>query len=291
METISNGIVKVVVSPLGAELQSVVKNGHEYLWQGDEKYWNRRSPVLFPIVGRVYDNVYRYKGGSFEIGQHGFARDMNFELKSRSEDEVVFQVEDNEETLAIYPSKFRLTIGYKLEGNAVVVSWTVENIGNEKMSFQIGAHPAFNYPDFKPEADERGFFTFDNQNPLEYIIPVGKGCTSPEKYVLQRDDQNAMPVKGGTFDCDTYVFEDNQIRKVTLCGMDRKPYVSVEFDMPLVALWSPSATKPDCPFVCIEPWCGRCDTYGYDGMFEDRPWMWHLNSGEIFQTSYKIILE
>ena len=54
METLSNSILTVQIAEHGAELQSIKKDGKEYLWQGDAKFWGRRSPVLFPIVGRVW---------------------------------------------------------------------------------------------------------------------------------------------------------------------------------------------------------------------------------------------
>lgn len=57
METISNSVLTVGVSEHGAELQSIQKNGKEYLWQGDTCFWGRRSPVLFPIVGRVWKTL------------------------------------------------------------------------------------------------------------------------------------------------------------------------------------------------------------------------------------------
>ena len=50
METLSNSILTVQIAEHGAELQSIKKDGKEYLWQGDAKFWGRRSPVLFPIV-------------------------------------------------------------------------------------------------------------------------------------------------------------------------------------------------------------------------------------------------
>lgn len=78
METLSNSVLTVQIAEHGAELQSIKKDGKEYLWQGDAKFWGRRSPVLFPIVGRVWNNKYRHAGNTYEIGQHGFARDMNF---------------------------------------------------------------------------------------------------------------------------------------------------------------------------------------------------------------------
>ena len=51
MEQLKNEKLTVVISSHGAELQSIKnEEGREYLWQGDEKYWPRRSPLLFPIV-------------------------------------------------------------------------------------------------------------------------------------------------------------------------------------------------------------------------------------------------
>ena len=80
MEKISNSILTVEISEHGAELQSIKKNGKEYLWQGDAKFWGRRSPVLFPNVGRVWNDKYTHMGNTYEIGQHGFARDMDFQV-------------------------------------------------------------------------------------------------------------------------------------------------------------------------------------------------------------------
>ena len=85
METLSNSVLTVQIAEHGAELQSIKKDGKEYLWQGDAKFWGRRSPVLFPIVGRVWNNKYRHAGNTYEIGQHGFARDMNFKLTYKEE--------------------------------------------------------------------------------------------------------------------------------------------------------------------------------------------------------------
>lgn len=72
-QTLSNKLLTVTASSVGAELQSIRSNltGHEYLLQGDPFYWKRRSPILFPIVGTVWD------GKEYAMNQHGFARDMN----------------------------------------------------------------------------------------------------------------------------------------------------------------------------------------------------------------------
>ena len=89
MDKISNSILTVEISEHGAELQSIKKNGKEYLWQGDAKFWGRRSPVLFPNVGRVWNDQYRHAGNTYEIGQHGFARDMDFQVTYKDDDGIV----------------------------------------------------------------------------------------------------------------------------------------------------------------------------------------------------------
>ena len=82
MHVIENEFLKVAVSPHGAELCSIFdkEKQHEVVWQADPAYWNRHAPVLFPFVGKVNEGLYRYKGKSYPMGQHGFARDMEFTL-------------------------------------------------------------------------------------------------------------------------------------------------------------------------------------------------------------------
>ena len=291
METIKNSILSIDIAEHGAELQSIKKDGKEYLWQGDAKFWGRRSPVLFPTVGRVWNNVYRHEGISYEMGQHGFARDMDFQLVSKEEDKIEYVLESTPETLAKYPFTFRLHIGYQLIENEVIVKWRVENLGKSELYFQIGAHPAFYFPNFDPTTSDRCFFAFDETKNLQYICPVEKGCVSPDIHTLQLNEEGLMPIDIHSFDCDTYIFENKQLKKITLLDKAKVPYLSLAFDTPLVAIWSPTKEHPDCPFICIEPWFGRCDAIGYEGEFKEKDWMQTLAPGEEFETTYKIIIE
>ena len=113
MKTISNKQLTIQVSPHGAELCSIVANGKEYLWQADPAFWRRHSPVLFPIVGSVWENEYRNEGVPYTLTQHGFARDMEFTLVAEKEDEVRYRLVSNEETLQKYPFPFCLEIDRK----------------------------------------------------------------------------------------------------------------------------------------------------------------------------------
>ena len=288
MHTLKNEVLTVTVSDHGAELQSIRKGETEYLWQGDPAYWGRRSPVLFPIVGSVWEKRYRVDGKEYELGQHGFARDMDFTLVSASDTEVRYRLESDEETLKKYPFRFVLEIAYRLHGNSLDVIWEVVNPSDGELYFQIGAHPAFNYPDYDPDRPERGFFSFDRSDGLECIRIKEKGCVDAEtKYPLEVPSDGLLPVTRETFDAiDTIMLQDSQIGKVTFHRIDGSPWLSLSFDAPVVGIWSPP-TK-NAPFICIEPWYGRCDRAGYEGEFKDKDWINRLAPGERFSSVYTI---
>ena len=223
MVRLANEHLTVEVSSHGAELCSIRGNasGQEYLWQADPTYWKRHSPVLFPIVGSVWENQYRHADKSYPLSQHGFARDMDFELVSQSETEVLFRLESNEETLAKYPFPFRLEIGYQLIHNQVKVLWSVYNPASTDMYFQIGAHPAFYYPDYIPETTERGYFSFDQTDNLSYILISEKGCVSLQTYPLNLQD-GLLPLDMHTFDHDALILENGQVNEVRLLDKNKQ---------------------------------------------------------------------
>ena len=288
MITLSNNLITVRIAEHGAELQSIRAGGHEYLWQGDPKYWGRRSPVLFPFVGRVWNDVYRHRGVEYPMGQHGFARDMDFIVKEQTATEATFSLSSTPETLAKYPFAFNLEISYRLDGNRITVEWTVKNDGEEDMHFQIGAHPAFYYRDLDTSAMQRGYLHIEtDRKPLQYIYPTEKGCTPCIRRSLDLPD-GCMEITTETFACDTYIFDNAQVTRLALADRQQRPYIALSFHTPLVAVWSPSAAHPDVPFVCLEPWYGRCDRVGYDGELADRDCMEHLPAGGIFTGGYDV---
>ena len=290
MKTLQNEYLSIQIAERGAELCSIMCNDKEYLWQADPKFWGRHSPVLFPIVGKVWDDVYTVEGKNYPLSQHGFARDMDFELVSQSATEVTYRLMSTEETLKKYPFPFLLEITYRLTGKMIEVIWKVENIGSSELHFQIGAHPAFVYQDFDVQTNERGYFAFDKPKGLRYVCPVEKGCVSAEEHLLALNEDGLMPIHTGTFDCDTYIFENSQLGKIVLLDRKKQPVVSLQFNTPLVALWSPTKAYPDCPFVCIEPWYGRADSISYQGEYKDKDWMQHLEADKTFIGGYSITI-
>lgn len=288
MHTLKNEILTVQVKEHGAELASIRKGSVEYLWQADPMFWGRHSPVLFPIVGSVWEKRYRVDGREFELGQHGFARDMDFTMVEGGEDEVRYRLESTEDTLKKYPWPFVLEIAYRLHGNMIDVIWEVSNPGNEDMYFQIGAHPAFNYPDYDPQTMERGFLSFDRSEGLECIRIKEKGCVDAETlYPLDIPADGLLPLTRETFDkIDTIMLQDGQIGSVALYRTDRTPWLKLSFEAPVVGIWSPPGKN--APFICLEPWYGRCDRAGYEGDYRDRDWVNRLAPGEKFSSVYTI---
>ena len=144
---IKNEHIKAKIKSFGAELNSLQKCAEEleYIWQGDSKYWNRHSPILFPIVGRLKNDSYTYQNQKYNMTQHGFARDKEFEVIKNEADFMEFRLKSDEKTLEIYPFSFELYLSYKLEKNSLIVSYKVINKSDDKMLFSIGAHPVFNW--------------------------------------------------------------------------------------------------------------------------------------------------
>lgn len=289
--TLTNDVLAVVIDTHGAELQSIdnIRTGRRYLWHGDKAYWGRRSPVLFPIVGSLWDGTFMMDGKEYGLGQHGFARDMEFAvMENVPENEAWFVLEANDETMMKYPRKFRLEIGYSLIGERVTVMWRVINEDTHEMSFQIGAHPAFNYPDFSPSDPIHAYFTTDGGKILYSQIIAEKGCIGDETMEVKADSDGLVPVTGATYSRGALIFADNQVHRVSMLSKDKRPYVTLMFSAPLVGLWSPSG---QAPFMCIEPWWGRADKVGYEGEFSERQYVNRLEPGETFEASYMMIFD
>lgn len=289
---LENDKLKVKVNCLGAELRSIYgkEKDLEYLWNADAKFWNRSSPVLFPFVGSLKNKKYTHNGKEYAMGQHGFARDMEFEVLSQNENEVWFSVKDTEETYAKYPFHFELEIGYRLEESNLKVMWKVKNTNDGEMYFSIGAHPAFFCPVHEGDKQTDYFIGLKDKegNIVDSFVNkllADAGLTSERTEVREYKD-GLIPIAEDLFDIDTLIIENNQVKRVALLDSNKNEYVAVTFDAPLVGIWSPP--RKSAPFVCLEPWYGRCDFEGFDGELKDREYGNTIAAGEVFAAEYVI---
>lgn len=207
--TIKNGELAAILTSEGAELQSLrdCRTRQEYMWNADPKYWKATSPILFPVVGMCRNQELRCNGRTYSMPPHGFAWNKGFETVSVSQNEILFALESDPETMRCYPFPFRLEDGY-------------------------------------------------------------------------------LRIAEDLFDQDALVVENHQVQRVSLCTPDRRPYVTVSFLTPVFGIWS--LPHKGAPFVCIEPWYGRCDRENFQGTLQEREWGNTLGVGDVFEAGYGI---
>lgn len=288
MHTIENEELRVMISDHGAELSGIFdkKNNREVLWNADPKYWKRHAPVLFPNVGRLYKDTCLIGGETYTSGQHGFARDMEFICVEETETSVTHLLEATDATKKAWPYEFQLYITHTLNGRDLTVAWKVVNKDQETMYFTIGAHPAFNVPVLQDTVQSRYHLTFSGQKELTYCL------LHPEYATAMPDQQHALPLENGTclidehmFDEGALIFDDGQITKAGITLPDGTPYVEISCEgFPNFGIWSAIGA----PFVCLEPWMGRCDNTGYDKELSQKPNINTLKPKEVFYKSYVI---
>ena len=275
---LENDILKITVDTHGAELSSIYRKDErrEMLWQGDPEFWGRRSPVLFPVVGKYKNGKTTYEGKEYFSGQHGFARDSEFTLVEKTETKISFELSSNEETLKQYPFRFRLVCSFELNNDRIIVGWNIENIDEKTIYFSIGAHPAFYCNKSKD------MLAMNSKN-IKYSLINSNGLYTPQKY----DVENSFVLHDNIFDNDALIIENSGVNEISLINNDKK-YLTVKIDAPLFGIWSP--TKKNAPFVCIEPWYGRCDAEVFNGDITEREWGNSLEVGEKWYKEYEIII-
>lgn len=251
--TLKNSRLTVEIDDLGAQLCSV-KNGAgtEYIWQADPAIWNRHAPILFPIIGRLRQNQYTYLSKTYTIPTHGFARDSRFAVAERSDCQVSFQLTHSEETLAVYPFPFTLTVTYTLEDNRLVKACKVENTGSGEMLYELGGHDGFVAP---LEAGE----TMDDYAirlpGVEVLTPYGmnEAAMLTPKGPSWALEGGRIPLKPSTYGLDTIILDQLQ-GKAMLVNKAGKARVTMDFTgFPYLGLWTQDRSF-DTNYVCIEPW-------------------------------------
>ena len=287
---LENEVLKLKVVSAGAEMKSLTRkaDGQEYLWKADPAFWGRTAPVLFPLVGKVVDDRYTENGVEYQMSQHGFARDKEFTCVSQTEEEIQFSLCQDEETKKVYPYDFELVVAYKLSGNDVEVTWTVKNPTTDTIYYSLGGHPAFACPLKDGESQTAYSFALETDKDAVVCTKFVDGYVTGETKEVALQNK-VLPIDAHLFDEDALVIENNQVHKVSLLDANKEEYLTVSYDAPVVGLWSPP--KKNAPFVCIEPWYGRCDRADFKGEWKEREWGNALNANEEKSGGYVITIK
>lgn len=256
--TLKNENASAAIETKGAELKSYIVGGRELMWCGDEKYWGKTSPFLFPMIGNLREGKTRIGGKEYAIGKHGFARDNEFEPLSQSETEAAFAFSANEETKKHFPFDFAVTLTYRLTRDELEILYRVTNRGSETMPYCIGAHPAF-----AVEGEfARCCLEFEqNETVNSPIMNLKTRMWSDHDRVLRLKDSKSFPLNYSLFDNDCVYFDTIRSKSCSLVFGTGKG-VSVRWaGFETLGVWTPD--HKEAPFLCIEPWCG-CDDYDTD---------------------------
>ncbi len=280
--------LEIKTTNLGAEIISVKFNGEEKIHQGSNVldkngnvFWKRHAPVLFPIVGSLKDNKTIINGKEYYMSQHGFARDMNFELIEKNDNIHSYVLKSSNETLEKYPFDFELYITYVVNNDKLITKYKVINKDSKKMPFGIGGHPAFicnisnndSYIEFDVHQEKIEFLQLENGLIKEY--PVKLDILKNKKRIDLNNElffNDAIIMKNVSGDNVYLKNKDNEILKFNFKGF------------PYLALWS----KENAPFVCIEPWYTIADKINTDGMFENKEGTIILDPDKSFECEYEV---
>lgn len=284
-ETIRNGRVSVSVKRHGAELCGIKgADGTESLWQADPAVWGRHAPVLFPIVGKLAEDRYTVGGRSYTMKQHGFARDMEFELVEATGESLGYRLVASPATREQYPFDFELTRRYRLLEAGVEITNEVVNPGRAPLLFSIGEHPGFALNWGEGDQVEDYALEFEKDEELNTVLlgPDHLLSTRTERVPLEG---RVLPLRRDLFDRDALIFLSLKSRKVTLTSRKHPRRLAVEFPgFPQLGIWA----KPGAPFVCIEPWYGHADPSGHTGELVAKPGIIALDPGKSFVCTWRV---
>lgn len=287
LTTIKSDALEVKINPKGAELCSVKdRSGFEYMWQADPQVWPRHAPVLFPVVGKLKNDRYRYNGTEYTLTQHGFARDRLFDLAEEKQGACSFLLKPDEETRRIYPFDFELTIGYLIEKNRLSITYDVRNTGVAGMLFSIGGHPGFNCPFSADESYDDCYIEFTGDSLMQRCLD--NGLRGGEHRMTQLRGSRLYLSKD-LFDNDALVFENHQVERARLAGSKSGRSVTLECPgWPYFGVW---AKKGCTNFVCLEPWHGVADDVLSTGELALKDGITRLERGEKFSAGYTIVFD
>ncbi|MBN9887547.1 aldose 1-epimerase family protein [Salipiger abyssi] len=279
---IESATLTAIVSPLGAEMQSLrTASGADLLWHGDPDWWSGRAPILFPIVGKAPGDRIAVGDHEAQMRQHGFARRSLFELVAHDSDSCRHVLRDSAETRALYPFAFELAVSHALADDTLSVSAEIANRDNRPMPFGFGFHPAFAWP--LPGAEGMPHEIRLDNGAEPQLARLRDGLLPP--------DRHPSPFSAGRlilapeqFEADAMIFPEGAGSGLRY-GVPGGPELAFSFEnLPNLALW----TIPGAPYLCVEPWHGMAAQTGASPQIAERPFSLSLAAGDSVRFAWRV---
>lgn len=270
MITLKNNHLHISIDEQRAEIVSVKpsNDSHEFMWNGDPKYWSKHSPILFPIVGRLNGDRYLLNGTSYKMTNHGFGYSETWKLDHADTTGCQCTLTESEETLSMFPFRFSLSVHFVLHKETIYVRFCLINRDRSALFFSLGYHPGFACPgsgeNFLDEYQLRfersenpirlenrgGYLTGDRTN-----LAAGRFLTlSPDLFTMGR---KAMILDG--LQSQHIKLLHTRTGRSIICHRGNFTWLNV---------WCPS---PAAQLLCIEPIEGLTSPETFDGDIREKP--------------------
>lgn len=278
-----------VVGLNGAMLNSLQKDGFEYLWQGDEEHWSGQAPVCFPIVGVLPNNEGTAFGKPCKMKRHGVARITPFELFEQCKNSVTLVQHSDDNTKQAFPFDYELKIKYTIVGSTVTNEYIITNTGVDKMPFVIGGHPAFNCPVCENEKFEDYKVVFDRKMTKSVLRPNHEtGLVDVSERFDMLEDSDTIELRHDLFEeNDAMIFDSIESKSACLIGPNGRG-IKIEFqDMNNLLVWS---ACNNANFIALEPWTGISNCSDESDVIENKRGMTILEPNETVSFKFKMTM-
>ena len=246
---IKNEFVTVKVDSHGAEIISALgADGFEYIYTGEE--WKGHAPVLFPLCGRIKNELCTYRGKEYSMKCHGLAMYNEFSLKEKGEDFITLLFTSSEATKKQYPFDFAFTVRYSVQGARLSAVFTVENLSSEPLPYMVGWHPGFTYEPGRAHED----FYLDFGNAELRLHPVIDRAFIARDTVPFATENGKYRINDDELDeYDTLVLDGtNGSVKFASDFASHGVVFSWSDNIPSFCVWRMPFKKS--PYLCLEPW-------------------------------------
>ena len=214
--------------------------GREILYLDTERFANPSLsvrggiPILFPICGNLPDNTYTYKGQQYTLKQHGFARDLPWEVVDQTTlggASLTLVLNSNEQTRALYPFDFQIAFTYHVVENTLEIQQRYTNYSSEPMPFSTGIHP---------------YFLVADKTQLKFDIPANE---------YQHKTGETQPFNG-SFDLnqDEIDVAFKQLSSTSASVTDSAQHLKLQLDYDDIYSTLVFWTIKGKDFYCLEPW-------------------------------------
>ncbi|HEY9827981.1 MAG TPA: aldose epimerase [Stenomitos sp.] len=212
--------------------------GREILYLDKERFANpERSirggiPILFPICGNLPNDTYVYDDQSIPLRQHGFARDLPWQVIHHTPTSIEIALESNDLTLPYYPFDFQVKIAYQLQGPRLTLECEIANRGLVKMPFSLGFHP---------------YFAVEDKSLVSFDIPA----TQMFDHLTRQHGPFNGEIPVSTSEVDAAFFPVSQ----TVARLKGEPTIELTYDpiFTTLVVW----TLQSKPYICLEPWTAQ----------------------------------